>query len=80
MTTKGGFIADAVAELIAIEEALAMTPGGARPEALGLITADAFEVRRRDRVAHVVTLVASRRLMRDLEDIETAIYRTQGEP
>lgn len=68
MTTKGGFIGNAVDELIAIEDAVSMMPGD--------MTADAF----RNRVAHVVTLVASRRLMRDLEDIETAIYRTQGEP
>ena len=67
MTKKGGFIADAIAELIAIEDAVGMMPG--------VTTADGF----RERVAHVVTLVASRRLMRYLEDIETAIYRTQGE-
>lgn len=61
------FIAAAVTELIAIEKAVREIPGGADP--------DAFRARVRD----VVILTASHRAMRDLQDIETAIYRTQGE-
>jgi hypothetical protein len=62
-----GFITDAIAELNAIEAAVAEGWAIRDPEDLLAFRA---------RVAHVVQLVASRRLMRDLEDIETAIYRS----
>jgi hypothetical protein len=65
-THTSSFISSAVSELDGIEKAVAEH----WPES----------TRHFDRVRLVANLVCSRRLMRDLEDIETAIYHTQGEP